>query len=90
VLLPKPGRLDVLGELADLRFVHVVNSRTTARDRPGNLFTAYMLDISQYTGERLRRELQMISFWQRSELDKIRSSKFVLSVRLLEQEAVGD
>src|SRR5262249_24490662 len=45
------GHLDVLCELADLRFVHVVNSRTTVRDSPGKLFTAYMLDISQYTGE---------------------------------------
>ena len=79
------GRLDVLGELADLRFVHVVNSRTTVRDRPGKLFTAYMLDISQYTGERRRRDLAMISFWERSELDKIRRSKYILPMDRLEQ-----
>lgn len=79
------GHLDVLGELADLRFVHIVNSRTTVRDRPGKLFTAYMLDISQYTGERLRRDLEMISFWQRSELDKIRRSKFVLPTDSIER-----
>jgi hypothetical protein len=79
------GRLDVLGELADLRFVHIVNSRTTARDKPGKLFTAYMLDISQYTGERLRRDLEMISFWERSELDKIRRSKFVFPIDTVEQ-----
>jgi hypothetical protein len=71
---------DVLGELADLRFVHVVNSRTTVREKPGKLFTAYMLDISQYTGERLRRDLEMISFWKKPELDKIRRSKYVLPV----------
>jgi len=80
-----PGHLDVLGELADLRFVHVVNTRTTVRDRPGKLFTAYMLDISQYTGERLRRELQMISFWERSELDKLRRSRYILPMDRLEQ-----
>jgi hypothetical protein len=79
------GSPDVLGELADLRFVHVVNSRTTVRDKPGKLFTAYMLDISQYTGERRRRDLEMISFWERSELDKIRRSKYVLPVNRLEQ-----
>jgi Cdc6-like AAA superfamily ATPase len=79
------SRLDVLGELADLRFVHIVNSRTTARDKPGKLFTAYMLDISQYTGERTRRDLEMISFWQRSELDKIRRSKFVYPIANVEQ-----
>jgi hypothetical protein len=81
----RPGCVDLLGELADLRFVHVVNSRTTVRDTPGKLFTAYMLDISQYTGERRRRELEMISFWERSELDKIRRSKYVLSIQELQQ-----
>ena len=79
------GRLDVLDELADLRFVHVVNSRTTVRDRAGKLFTAYMLDISQYTGERRRRELEMISFWERSELDKLRRSRYILPLDRLEQ-----
>jgi hypothetical protein len=79
------GGLDILGELADLRFVHIVNSRTTARDMPGKLFTAYMLDISQYAGERLRRELLIISFWRSSELDKIRRSKFVLPAGSLEE-----
>jgi Cdc6-like AAA superfamily ATPase len=69
----------LLGELVDLRFVHVVDSRTSVRDRPGKLYTVYMLDISQYTGERLRRDLEIIAFWKRSELDKIRRSKYVLS-----------
>lgn len=73
----------VLGELVDLRFVHVAESRTTVRDKPGKLFTAYMLDVSQYTGERLRRDLEMVSFWKRSELDSIRRSKYVLEVRSL-------
>jgi hypothetical protein len=79
---------DILGELVDLRFVHVVESRTTVRDLPGKLFTAYLLDISQYTGERRRRELEMISFWKRAELDKIRRSKFVLDVERLIQDLV--
>jgi hypothetical protein len=77
------GATDLLGELVDLRFVHVAESRTTVRDQPGRLYTAYMLDISQYTGERLRRELEMISFWKRSELDKIRRSKYVLPLERL-------
>jgi hypothetical protein len=80
------GSLDIIGELADLRFVHIVNSRTTVREQPRKLFTAYMLDISQYAGERLRRDLEIISFWRGRELDKIRRSKFVLSIRTLAGE----
>lgn len=74
---------ELLGELVDLRFVHVVQSRTTARDAPGKLFAAYMLDISQYTGERRRRELEMISFWKREELDKIRRARYVIDLASL-------
>jgi hypothetical protein len=74
---------EVIGELVDLRFVHVVDSRTTVRDKPGKLYTAYMLDVSQYTGERRRREMEMIAFWRRDELGKIRGSKYVLALDAL-------
>lgn len=70
----------LLGELVDLRFVHVVESRTSVRTERGKLYTGYMLDVSQYTGERRRRELQMIDFWKREEMDKIRQGKYVLSL----------
>jgi len=78
---------ELLGELVDLRFVHVVESRTTVRDEPGKLYTGYMLDISQYTGERRRRELQMIEFWKRDEVDRIRRSKYVLDLASLSSAA---
>jgi hypothetical protein len=80
------GSDDLLSELVDLRFVHVVESRTTVRDQPGKLFTAYMLDISQYTGERLRRDLKMIHFWRRGDLDKIRRSRYLYSLDKLKVE----
>lgn len=78
---------EALGELVDLRFVHVVESRTTVRDQPGKLYTAYMLDISQYTGERRRREMEIVSFWKRAALDKIRRSRYVLAVSALAGKA---
>lgn len=72
------GGHELLGELVDLRFVHVVASRTTVREERGKLYSAYMLDISQYTGERKRREMEMLSFWKGGDLDRIRRSKYVL------------
>ncbi|HXH38665.1 MAG TPA: hypothetical protein VNN08_08560 [Thermoanaerobaculia bacterium] len=68
----------LVSELVDLRFVHVVESRTSVRDLPGKLFTGYMLDISQYTGSRRRRELVMVAFWKREEIGRIRRPKYVL------------
>lgn len=79
---------ELLGELVDLRFVHVVESRTSVRDQPGQLYTGYMLDISQYTGERRRRELQMIEFWKRDEIDRIRRLKYVLDLANMERSFV--
>jgi len=76
---PSRGQ-ELLGELVDLRFVHIVESRTSVRDNPGKLYTGYMLDVSQYTGERRRRELEMISFWKKDQLDRIRGSKYVLDL----------
>jgi hypothetical protein len=66
-----------IGELVDLRFIHVVASRTTVRHRAGKLYTAYMLDVSQYTGERRRKDLAMLQFWKRAELDKLRLPKYI-------------
>jgi len=73
----------LIGELVDLRFLHVVASRTTVRDQPGKLYTAYMLDISQYTGERRRREMEIVEFWSGGKLDRIRRSKYVLHPEIL-------
>ncbi|HLF79224.1 MAG TPA: hypothetical protein VJB57_17220 [Dehalococcoidia bacterium] len=57
----------LIEELVDLRLLHLVQSRVTIPDRPGRLYVAYMLDLGQYAGERTRRGLDVIPFWQRSQ-----------------------
>jgi hypothetical protein len=59
-------------ELVDLRLLHLVKSRVTVRDRPGKIFEAYLLDVSQYSGERKRRDLKMIDFWKTGSEDELR------------------
>jgi hypothetical protein len=73
----------LLAELVDLRFVHLIASRTTVRHRSGKLYSAYMLDISQYTGERKRRGLEMLRFWDKEEFDKFRLPSNILDVETL-------
>jgi hypothetical protein len=68
----------LLGELVDLRFIHLVRSRVTVRGSTGVLFSAYMLDVSQYMGVRKRRDIQMINFWESQALDTIRQPAYVL------------
>lgn len=64
-------------ELVDLRLVHSINSRVTVRHRPGRLYEAYLLDISQYTGERKRRNVEIIEFWKRDGSEKLRGASLI-------------
>ena len=64
-------------ELVDLKFLHHISSRVTVRDKKGKIFDAYMLDISQYSGERKRRNFEMIKFWERKGDSELRKSKLI-------------
>ena len=59
-------------ELVDLRLVHRVKANVTVADRPGKKFEAFMLDVSQYTASRKKRELDIIEFWRPGATDSIR------------------
>jgi hypothetical protein len=66
------GLSDRVEELTDLRLVHKVRSRVTISSRPGKLFEAYMLDVSQYTASRKKRELEVIEFWRADSNERLR------------------
>lgn len=61
-----------VAELTDLRLVHKVRSRVTISGRPGKLFEAYMLDVSQYTASRKKRDLEVIEFWREDSTERLR------------------
>jgi hypothetical protein len=67
----------LIEELVDLRLLHLVQSRVTISDKPGELFVAYMLDVGQYTGERKRRGLEMIPFWQHRGIQRLRRARLI-------------
>jgi len=56
--------IDKIRELLDLKLLHLVRSRVTVSGRTGQIFEAYMLDVSQYAGTRKRRGLEEIQFWK--------------------------
>jgi hypothetical protein len=47
-------------------------AQVTVRDRPGKIYEAYVLDLSQYSGERKRRDLTMIGFSKTGSEDELR------------------
>lgn len=55
--------VELIHELVDLRLVHLARSRVTVSKRPGKIYEAYMLDLSQYTGSRKRHYFDIVPFW---------------------------
>jgi hypothetical protein len=54
-----------------------VKSRVTVRDRPGKIYEAYLLDLSQYTGERKKRDMRIIEFWKTGADDELRRTALI-------------
>lgn len=64
-------------ELVDLRLVHQIRSRVTEKTRTGKVFRALLLDISQYTGERMRRDIDMVDFWRPENKEILRRARYI-------------
>jgi hypothetical protein len=69
--------IEHIGELVDLKFLHHVKSRVTVRDRPHRLYDAYMLDLSQYAGERARQNFEIVEFWGKDADDALRKGRLI-------------
>ncbi|NMM28957.1 MAG: hypothetical protein HHJ12_17135 [Glaciimonas sp.] len=79
-LLDKEARghdVELIHELVDLKLVHLVRSRVTVSKRPGRIFEAYMLDLSQYAGSRKRRDLDLVEFWKTSSTEALRKAVLI-------------
>ncbi len=64
--------VQLIHELVDLKLLHLIRSRVTVSKMPGDIFEAYMLDLSQYAGARKRRGLNIIEFWKPSATEVLR------------------
>lgn len=79
-LLDKEQRgreVDLIHELVDLKLIHLARSRVTVSRRPGRIYEAYMLDLSQYAGARKRRKLQLVEFWKPTSTEALRKVSLV-------------
>jgi len=75
-------KVDGLAELVDLKLLHKVRSRITVntKTQQGRVFEAFMLDLSQYTGARKRRGLEMIEFWKKDSENKLRKASLIFQL----------
>jgi hypothetical protein len=56
-----PSKYDQLARLMDLRLIHLLSSSVSDVHRAGEKSEAYMIDMSQYSGDRLRHHLQVLN-----------------------------
>lgn len=67
-----------IDQLIDLRMIHPVKSRVTLkRGAVGELFEAYMLDLSQYTASRKVHDFHMIDLSSSNKDEAIRKSSLI-------------
>jgi hypothetical protein len=81
------SQLSAIDELVDLKLLHRARSRVTIRhrNRKGRLYDAFMLDLSRYTGERARRNFELVKFWGKDAEDSLRRATLIY----LEKNAIA-
>jgi hypothetical protein len=57
-----PVEYGILQELLDLRLTHLVDGSLPDEKRAGRRSEVYMLDLSQFSGQRLKRKLRVLDF----------------------------
>jgi hypothetical protein len=68
----------LIDQLVDLRLVHLVKSRVTTKStKAGELFEAYMLDLSQYTAARKIHDMHLVDLSKDEANDEIRRNSLV-------------
>jgi hypothetical protein len=69
---------DSVDQLIDLRLIHPVKSRVTLKTgAKGELFEAYMLDLSQYTAARKVQKFQMLDLSEKETSEAMRKASFI-------------
>ncbi|HYD88758.1 MAG TPA: hypothetical protein VEA80_14885 [Vitreimonas sp.] len=58
-------RRDHLNQLVDLKFLHIVKKSVSVPSRAARVYDAFMLDMSQYTGPRQRKNFRIVNFTDR-------------------------
>ncbi|MDZ4282112.1 MAG: hypothetical protein U1C04_15265 [Hydrogenophaga sp.] len=69
---------DAIDQLIDLRLIHPVKSRVTLKKgAAGELYEAYMLDVSQYTASRKVHDFHMIDLSASEKDEEIRRASLI-------------
>ena len=57
-----PAEYGLVQDLMDLRLIHLIDSSLSDKREAGRLLKVYMLDLSQFSGQRLKKRLKVLDF----------------------------
>ncbi|MEU8661925.1 hypothetical protein, partial [Actinoplanes philippinensis] len=73
------GGYELLGQLVDMRFAHLVQASLSDQHKAGTKYEVYVLDLSEYTDVRLKRSLEILDLedgkWTRRLSGKARTRR---------------
>jgi hypothetical protein len=58
----RPAEYGLIQDLMDLRLLHLIDSSLSDEHEAGRRSEVYMLDLSQFSGQRLKKQLKVIDF----------------------------
>ena len=58
----RPEEYSLIQKLMDLRMIHLINSSLSSEREAGRRSEVYVLDLSQYSGSRLRQNVRVLDF----------------------------
>jgi hypothetical protein len=58
----KPREYSLLTELMDVRLIHLIDAGVSDSHSAGQRYEAFMLDLSQFSGSRLKHNIQVLDF----------------------------
>lgn len=58
----RPAEYGVMQDLMDLRLIHLIDSSLSDEKHAGRRSEVYMLDLSQFSGQRLKKRLNVLDF----------------------------
>jgi hypothetical protein len=74
----KPDQYELIASLMDARLIHLLSASVSAGHEVGRKSEAYLIDLSQYSAERLMRRLNLLEFKRKHLVLKEASGKILV------------
>ncbi|MDQ4501302.1 hypothetical protein [Sinomonas sp. ASV322] len=85
----RPFEYGLLADLMDVRLIHLIDAGVSAAHEAGSRYEAYMLDLSQFSGSRLKQRITVLDFEDRHFVSKVTRSSTAVKKGATSRQLVG-